>query len=165
MGVACSHNESPPPVVPSSVTIEVPPPPPPAVIPPVAIGLNVSAEVQRQCKLRKLESMTEAPKFSFDSSLILADEMATLQQVATCVTSGPLKGKGVTLVGRADPRGPNKYNMALGERRATAVQDVLVKFGVASNNVTTSSRGKKDATGTDDEGWQIDRRVDIGVTM
>ena len=41
-----------------------------------------------------------------------------LQQIATCVTTGPLRGKTLKLVGRADPRGEVEYNMGLGEHRA-----------------------------------------------
>ena len=84
-----------------------------------------------------------------------------LDQVARCVTTGPLKGRTLRLTGRADPRGEQEYNMTLGSSRADAVARYLRALGVTSNQLTETSRGKLDATGTDEASWQLDRRVDI----
>ena len=84
-----------------------------------------------------------------------------LAQIATCVTTGPLAGRSLTLVGRADPRGTVGYNMALGARRAHSAGAYLEQLGVGSSRVMETSRGELDATGTDERTWQIDRRVDV----
>jgi outer membrane protein OmpA-like peptidoglycan-associated protein len=34
---------------------------------------------------------------------------------------------------------------------------------VSPSNIATKSRGEKDATGKDEEGWQLDRRVEVDV--
>ena len=128
-----------------------------------ARGLAVAPEVQDICELHDVESIAEAPKFSFDSSLIGMDEMGMLELIAACFTTGPLKGRSITLVGRADPRGARSYNMTLGEKRANAVFGVLIDLGLPLGSIATRSRGKSDATGKDEEGWQLDRRVDIDV--
>ncbi len=44
--------------------------------------------------------------------------------------------------GHADARGPEKYNLALGERRAAAIRDYLIGKGVAANRVKTISYGE-----------------------
>ncbi|MFO0589388.1 MAG: OmpA family protein [Polyangiaceae bacterium] len=101
------------------------------------------------------------PHFSFDSAAIKDQAADRLQIVARCFISGPLKGRGVKLVGRADARGSDEHNMALGHDRAASVRMFLESMGVPANNITTTSRGEIDATGTDEEGWARDRRVDV----
>jgi hypothetical protein len=46
------------------------------------------------------------------------------------MTTGPLTGKSVELVGRADPRAEAEYNMNLGATRADAVKHYLAQLGV-----------------------------------
>ncbi len=45
--------------------------------------------------------------------------------------------------GHADEQGTREYNLALGARRASAVKELLVSQGVASNRVRTVSYGKE----------------------
>jgi outer membrane protein OmpA-like peptidoglycan-associated protein len=53
--------------------------------------------------------------------------------------------------------------MVLGESRADSVRDYLMSLGVPKENLTETSRGKLDATGTDEATWRIDRRVDVDL--
>ena len=108
-------------------------------------------------------NVATAPKFTFDDATLPADERSVLHQIATCVTTGPLKGRSLHLVGRADPRGEQEYNMALGGSRANTVKSYLTQDGVSAAQISTTSRGKLDATGTNEQGWQQDRRVDIDL--
>jgi peptidoglycan-associated lipoprotein len=132
------------------------PAPQPATPPPIA----VSEEVRDECKL-VVNSVDASPKFEFDKSEILPSDIDMLNKVAECFTTGPLKNDRILLVGRADPRGPAQYNQALGMRRATAVADYLEKNGIDDKRIEKTSRGEKDATGTDEAGWAKDRRVDV----
>ena len=109
-----------------------------------------------------LDNPDTAPKFDFDKSDLLPGDMDVLQKIAECFSTGPLKDDGVHLVGRADPRGGEAYNMALGMRRANSVATFLEQHGVAHSRIEATSRGKADATGTDEASWAKDRRVDIG---
>ena len=45
--------------------------------------------------------------------------------------------------GHCDERGTREYNLALGERRATAVKNYLVALGIDSNRMQTISYGKE----------------------
>jgi peptidoglycan-associated lipoprotein len=65
------------------------------------------------------------------------------------------------LVGHADPRGDEEYNYVLGQRRADEVRRALGSLGLASERVSTSSRGEMDAAGTSEETWRGDRKVEV----
>jgi peptidoglycan-associated lipoprotein len=131
-------------------------------MPVVAISpnINVSDEIAKACKLG-FDVIESAPKFDFDQSALGAQDSNALAQIAQCLTAGPLAGRSIELVGRADQRGEIEYNMALGERRASSVGQYLSVRGVESARMIQSSRGKLDATGTDEAGWKRDRRVDV----
>jgi peptidoglycan-associated lipoprotein len=77
------------------------------------------------------------------------------------MTTGPLKGERLVLIGHADPRGEPEYNMALGERRAGSVRDYLARLGVGKERLVETSRGELDAEGEAEFGWRRDRRVDV----
>lgn len=49
----------------------------------------------------------------------------------------------ITVEGHADERGTREYNLALGERRATAVKNYLAAMGVDSGRISTVSYGKE----------------------
>ena len=137
---------------------------PPAAKTPDQSGrpLLVSDDIVKACNLQ-LGNVETAPKFDFDKSDLSPTDRNVLQQIATCVTTGPLKGRTLKLIGRADARGEAEYNMGLGEHRADSVKRYLGGLGVPGGQVAETSRGKLDATGTDDATMQRDRRVDIAL--
>jgi peptidoglycan-associated lipoprotein len=99
--------------------------------------------------------------FAFDSSEIRMGEAPTLDALAHCFISGPLKGEDLMLVGHADPRGELNYNYALGQARAGGVAAYLGLHGLPEERVITSSLGELEATGTSAAGWARDRRVEV----
>src|SRR5678815_3385368 len=101
--------------------------------------LRPSDELVKICKLT-FGNVERAPKFNFDDSELLPEDRDVLVQIARCVTSGPLKGRALALVGRADPRGETEYNMVLGEHRADSVYGYLALLGVASDHMAKTSR-------------------------
>ena len=120
--------------------------------------VSLSQNIRDLCKI---DDSDRAPKFDFDSSNLSSSDRDILQQVAKCMTDGALKGKNVELIGRADPRGEQEYNMTLGSSRSTAAHAFLKGLGIADSRMTETSRGALDATGHDEESWAKDRRVDI----
>jgi peptidoglycan-associated lipoprotein len=126
--------------------------------------LPAGTDVRKVCGIKEVPRATaleDAPKFDFDSSDLTEEEKTVLKQVAECLTTGPLKGRSVALVGRADPRGEPEYNMALGAYRASTVRSYLGNLGVEAHRMKETSRGALDATGTEESSWHDDRRVDI----
>lgn len=70
----------------------------------------------------------------------------------------------VTVEGHCDERGTREYNLALGERRASAVRSYLVALGIEPHRVQTISYGKERpaVVGSGAESWAQNRR---GVTV
>lgn len=121
-------------------------------------AVSVAPEVQTLCSL---PSASHAPRFDFASTRPTAELEQALDSLVSCARSGPLAGKKLRLVGRADPRGSAEYNMALGQSRADVVALFLRQRGVPSDALLPTSRGELDASGTDESSWALDRRVDI----
>jgi peptidoglycan-associated lipoprotein len=69
----------------------------------------------------------------------------------------------VTIEGHCDERGTREYNLALGERRAQAVKNVLVALGIPSARIQTISYGKDRpiVVGSDEAGYAQNR---VGIT-
>ncbi len=99
--------------------------------------------------------------FAFDSARIQADAAGALDALSRCFTTGKLAGRSMRLIGHTDGRGEVEYNLGLGARRAGSVWSYLGGHGVGKGHMATSSRGELDATGTDEEGWARDRKVDV----
>jgi len=159
--VACGSENKPPPAAPSGNTeapIATPAPAPsPKPDDDATKGqINISDEIRKACGISDAEAY-----FDFDSANVQPNARATLAKLAKCFTDGPLKGRKMNLVGHADPRGEEEYNIVLGGRRADNVKHTLSGLGLPDSQATTTSRGEMDATGTDEASWAKDRRVDI----
>ncbi len=171
--VACTHDTLPKPVESAHVTPSASTAKPPTRVATqddsertaqaVTKLLGLDAEIVRLCNLHFDVAPTEegAPRFDFDESNLTAQDTSILSQVAQCLTNGPLAGRHVKLVGRADSRGTTEYNFVLGEHRASIVSQFLEQKGIPPLRINETSRGELDATGTDDMTMRDDRRVDI----
>jgi peptidoglycan-associated lipoprotein len=119
-------------------------------------NIKIADNVRSACGLADSDA-----HFAFDSSHVRNQDRKVLRALADCFGSGPLKGRQMSLVGHADPRGAGDYNLALGGRRADNVKGVLVAEAMRDSRISTTSRGAMDATGTDELSWAADRFVDI----
>ncbi len=99
--------------------------------------------------------------FDFDTANIRPDYSEVLAAHARRLAANP--GMSVRLEGHADERGSREYNIGLGERRAQAVRQALMLQGVNSVQITTVSYGEERpaSTGSDEEAWALNRRVEI----
>ncbi len=97
--------------------------------------------------------------FAFDSSALSSEAQATLQRQAEWLKSN--SSAKVTVEGHCDERGTREYNLALGERRASAARDYLVSLGVSSASISTVSYGKERpaVVGSNEEAWAQNRRA------
>ena len=125
----------------------------------VSPSLALSGDIAGPCGIKP--SVNPTPTFDYDKDELTTDDRNVLTQLATCVTSGALKGKSLKLIGRADPRGTEEYNLGLGSRRGNTVSGFLSRLGVTKPQLTVTTRGALEASGTDEAGWAQDRRVDI----
>lgn len=121
--------------------------------------VQISKTLRERCQLP--DTPQGAPKFDFDQATLRPRGQNVLDDVAICLTSGPLKGEVITLVGRADARGSEQYNQSLSESRAAAARNYLTQRGVPEAQLKLVARGEQGARGTDEETFALDRRVDV----
>ena len=79
--------------------------------------------------------------FALDSSELADEARATLQKNADFLKKW--NSVKISIEGHCDERGTAEYNLALGERRATAVRAYLTSLGVGADRVTVVSKGKE----------------------
>jgi peptidoglycan-associated lipoprotein len=160
--LACGDNPPPAAKSPETTVTKAPPTRDPVAVvesvknSPTASAVNIDPAITKACGLNAGETY-----FAYDSAQPRAEDAQVLQKVAVCFATGPLKGRTLKLVGHSDPRGGDDYNMSLGLQRADAIAAFVKRNSLPEKQVSTSSRGKIDATGSDETGWAKDRRVDL----
>jgi peptidoglycan-associated lipoprotein len=129
-----------------------------------AAGANAAttSTVQKGSREDFQQNVGDRVFFDFDKSDIKPEGRTTLQRQADWLKQYP--NVTVTVEGHCDERGTREYNLALGERRATAVKKMLVALGVPANRVSTISYGKERpaVVGSTEAAWAQNRR---GVTV
>jgi len=107
----------------------------------------------------KLAQVGDTVNFDFDSAELTESARSTLDRQSAFLSVNA--GLMVVIEGHADERGTREYNLALGDRRATAVRDYLVAKGIDSARVRTVSYGKERpaASGSDEGAWAKNRRA------
>ena len=96
--------------------------------------------------------------FDFDKYNIKPEFVAVIKQNADVLKKATMLN--VVIEGHCDERGTNEYNLALGQRRATAVMQALVAEGVNKSQVKTISYGEERPVdpGHDEAAWAKNRR-------
>ncbi len=92
------------------------------------------------------------------STLTTASRDTLRKQAAWMRKKG--KDKTFTIEGHADERGTREYNLALGERRANAVKDYLMTYGISGSRLNVISYGKERPvnSGSNPLAWSQNRR-------
>lgn len=152
--LACSRTA--PPVAPVAGTAPAPSAPLARDDSPSRSVIDISEDIRRACGISQADA-----HFAFDSSDVKSADYPTLEKLVRCFQSGPLSGRQMRLVGHADPRGNEEYNLVLGGSRADGVKSFLRERGLGGAQVAATSRGEMDAKGTDESSWAQDRRVDV----
>ena len=98
--------------------------------------------------------------FDFDSSAIKASEQAKIARVADYLKANNAPRTAVRIEGHCDERGTEEYNRALGERRAIAVREELLRAGIDEKRVDTVSFGedRPAVQGHDESAYRQNRR-------
>jgi len=111
----------------------------------------------------RLASDVQDAYFDYDKSDLRSDAQDTLARDATALRSilRDFPKLVLTLEGHCDERGSAEYNLALGDRRASAAKDFLVQFGVPANSLKVISFGKERQVCAEQSEacWQSNRRV------
>jgi len=98
--------------------------------------------------------------FAFDSYALSDETLSALRGYAPHMQSNPMP---LMIEGHCDERGTEEYNLALGEHRAIAVKDHLVRLGIDGQNLTTISYGEELPAdpGHGETAWAKNRRVEF----
>ena len=111
-------------------------------------------------KLRQEISAFESQNifFDYDKAELKTEARDILTRKAAFLQANP--DYNVSITGHCDERGTNEYNLALGERRATAASKFIGALGVSQNRISTVSYGEErpvDA-GHNEDAWSKNRR-------
>jgi peptidoglycan-associated lipoprotein len=132
---------------------------PPAPVAPTPAEQLASAAEAGVAVTEEKPSRFDDVRFDFDKSEVREDGRKTSQVVADYLKKNP-RAK-LQIEGHCDERGTAEYNLALGDRRATAVMTYLVSLGVSKGALSTVSFGKEKPLdpGHDEEAWAKNRRA------
>lgn len=99
--------------------------------------------------------------FDYDSFVIRAEAKPIIESHARFLQAN--KQRKASLEGHTDERGGREYNLALGQKRAEAVQRALVLLGVPEQQVEAVSYGKEKPAeeGANEAAWAKNRRVEF----
>jgi OOP family OmpA-OmpF porin len=102
--------------------------------------------------------------FDFDKAVVKSAFHARIEHAASILIQNPNLPR-VTIAGHTDNVGADKYNMDLGRRRAQAVFDLMVKYGVPPERMAVESFGKTRPVAPNDteEGRAQNRRVEFHI--
>jgi len=124
-----------------------------------ASSSSASSSASDKTPAEKLAQVGDTVNFDFDSAELTVSARSTLNRQAAFLSLNP--DLMIVIEGHADERGTREYNLALGDRRATAVRDYLVAKGINSARVRTVSYGKERpaVAGSDEAAWAKNRRA------
>ena len=124
-----------------------------------ASSSSASSSAADKTPAEKLAQVGDTVNFDFDSAELTVSARSTLNRQAAFLSLNP--DLMIVIEGHADERGTREYNLALGDRRATAVRDYLVAKGIDPARVRTVSYGKERpaVAGSDEAAWAKNRRA------
>lgn len=101
--------------------------------------------------------------FGYDQFTVSDESLETIKHYADALLSN--EALKLTLTGHTDERGTPEYNLALGERRANAVQEAFMLFGVSQSRIEALSMGEEQPLVDEhnEEAYAQNRRADINI--
>lgn len=143
-----------------------PAPPLDAMAPPLPASEPSEDELFARKSLAELnaERPLQEVFFPLDESIISPEGRRALQRNAEWLRRW--SSTRVIIEGHCDERGSSEYNLALGERRASAVRSYLVSLGIDEARLLAVSKGKETPVCSDanEECWQRNRRAQSVIT-
>jgi peptidoglycan-associated lipoprotein len=145
----------------ATVAVTAPPPPPPP--PPSAAPVPVKTLTER------ISADVGDVYFDYDQYDVREDSSAALTRDADALKEifHDFPEATIVIEGHCDERGSAEYNLGLGDRRASAVRDYLVRLGVPASRLSTISYGKErpQCTEAAESCWQRNRRAHFSTRM
>lgn len=131
---------------------------------PLSAAELAARDEARQEDVVRLTENFKRVYFATDSATLDTDSRAALTENAAILTHWPELR--VEVQGHADERGTTEYNLALGQRRATAVTSWLGTQGVPADRLAAVSYGEEmpATAGSSESAWTANRRAEFRVT-
>jgi peptidoglycan-associated lipoprotein len=101
-----------------------------------------AAEELRRVAEEARNTLRATISFGFDQAVLSAEARARLDAKLVILRANPRMR--IRIVGHADDRGSDEYNLALGQRRAAAAKRYLVQRGIEERRFETVSRGEEE---------------------
>jgi len=122
-----------------------------------------SQELREELARKRMAFLNEMVHFDFDKYNIRPDAAGVLKGKAAWLKENP--DASVIIEGHCDDRGTAQYNLALGERRATASKNFLVRLGVSASRMETISYGEERPLdpGNNEAAWAKNRRAQFVI--
>jgi peptidoglycan-associated lipoprotein len=130
----------------------------------VTVTAPPAAEAPKPVRISDAEFFAANVKdvyFDYDKYDIRDDSANTLKMDARALSDSERSRLRFTIEGHCDERGSEKYNLALGDRRANSAKEYLVNLGISADRIDTISYGKERpfCTESNEECWQQNRRA------
>jgi peptidoglycan-associated lipoprotein len=124
------------------------------------------AEVDLESEMAgKIKENLQVLYFEYNQSDLTSESLQKLQTAASFLKEQSQIR--IRLDGHADERGTTEYNMALGEKRATTVRDVLTRYGIDIKRIEATSFGREKPANPDCDGndacHSLNRRVEYTI--
>jgi peptidoglycan-associated lipoprotein len=167
--LAC-QNKAKPSTVPETppAQAEAPKPTPPPVVPPAAepfppTPIDKTPVVEPTIDELNRQGVLKTVYFAFNSNDLDDATKATLQANAVWIQAHAKYT--IEIGGHCDERGSIGYNVALGDRRATAVKEYLVGMGASAANLVAISYGEEKPAdpGHNEAAWAKNRRAEFTI--
>ena len=133
-------------------------------------GASAQQQQQQQQQQQRAQRADQYPRdrlleignvvyFGYDSSALSSESRRTLDAQVAFLRDNPAVK--ITIEGHCDERGTREYNLALGERRASAVRDYMVAQGIDGLRMRIISYGKERpaVVGSNESAWSQNRRA------
>jgi peptidoglycan-associated lipoprotein len=124
----------------------------------VTVASSAASSGSAESEEKTFAQMVQDVYFDYDRFNIRPDQMQHIQADAQALER--LRDVKVTVEGHCDDRGSEEYNLALGAKRAAAVQEALLQLGVSKRRVQMISYGKERpfCSADNEQCWQENRR-------
>ncbi len=154
---------TPPPAPPPARTPTAAPAPPKQIAVQPSKPTTMPADVRK--RLDEYLAKLEDALFDYDQSTIRIDASTALKDDVAVIRGilADYPNQKLIVEGHADERGSAEYNLALGDRRAHAVQEFLSSMGIPGPQLAVVSYGKERPVCTDESEscWQKNRRAHV----
>jgi len=114
-----------------------------------------------ELNIEDIKIFTETIYFEYDRSDLSKEARRILKKMAAALRLNP--SYSLSIAGHCDERGTIEYNLALGERRASAAKKYITDLGILETRISTISYGEEmpvDARSTE-EAWARNRRAEF----